>query len=793
LIDQIIINTNGYYTFKKVHPLILVYILPNIPSNMGTIISCDSTMTNIDDTSEKYSPLFSSPIFHCGCCNTETMADDLTGCISQQEVIMESHEMEARNAAVSYSRKLVFTNTSDDSEGGRTALDLNMVHPSSPPFLGTSYWISIGIDAGGGVLPLLNVSQNNHGMLGDDDDDDDISVESSAIHTSCITASTRDLTGTYSYPTSSCSCSSSQHQPSQSSPNFILQNTSCNVSTPCHTPQQQQQQPPLEKSSVSTDITVSCTSLIVPVKAETARRLFGNRDDLLYSQDNYQYRDPISISRDDDSLHDGDYDYNNILNVTTVACEKNSYSIPPSPDNKTSTIISPVCTNAIVSCCDRDCQDGSGTSLPRTPDSQLSSPYSPKSEGGSISSIILRNGILVKRSPSSSSSPNLTPITISPTSTTTSNTTNTTYSTNASFKLDILLSDTVDILDGVHGLDENGATRHVNTLPSFQEGNPIRLRVTEFYAGYSSDGLQQTTWGNGCDGSTTHPTYAGDSNNNNSNNNNNRNNNDSLNVSGISLLSTEEQQHFFSYDPYFSAGQYLIEQTDTGDGYGNKLRFLMGEQYMTLQDGDGIVWAVTRSRHTLCPSTVIYSPKERYPGQIPSSHRPTPQQRCGDYPNLDAGEDAGVELYPWALVKKEGTRMDDDVVIHLAAEVSRACSGGGFGGGMGGNRRKLIGGLFDSRVSFRSRHGFDAKEAHSYTTMCRVEVEEEEEQEGCVREGKNKEENQGREIPCCIILRDSINRDIADVTIAPGIDPLLIICYLAVHAKMDVEPKLCEQ
>ena len=37
-------------------------------------------------------------------------------------------------------------------------------------------------------------------------------------------------------------------------------------------------------------------------------------------------------------------------------------------------------------------------------------------------------------------------------------------------------------------------------------------------------------------------------------------------------------------------------------------------------------------------------------------------------------------------------------------------------------------------------------------------------------------------------MQDPTNVDAVDVTIAPGIDPLLMVCYLASHSKMDVEP-----
>ena len=44
--------------------------------------------------------------------------------------------------------------------------------------------------------------------------------------------------------------------------------------------------------------------------------------------------------------------------------------------------------------------------------------------------------------------------------------------------------------------------------------------------------------------------------------------------------------------------------------------------------------------------------------------------------------------------------------------------------------------------------------------------------------------------PCSLIIKEPYDFDASDVTISPGIDPLLIICYLSIHSKMDIEPKL---
>ena len=76
-----------------------------------------------------------------------------------------------------------------------------------------------------------------------------------------------------------------------------------------------------------------------------------------------------------------------------------------------------------------------------------------------------------------------------------------------------------------------------------------------------------------------------------------------------------------------------------------------------------------------------------------------------------------------------------------------------------------MGGLFDKRPMFRSRHGFDGWDNHQHTVVNRIN-------------------NEDKEVPCCIMMRNQIQRDVFDITIAPGIDPLMIICYMAVHSKM---------
>jgi len=278
---------------------------------------------------------------------------------------------------------------------------------------------------------------------------------------------------------------------------------------------------------------------------------------------------------------------------------------------------------------------------------------------------------------------------------------------------------TVYVPDGVC----HNSSRHVNTLPSLRQYRPIRLTVTESYVGYSSSGELTSQSKNSLD--EDHPTL-------------------------------------FSYDPYFSSGQYTIS-TLSGRPYGNNLSVQMGAKYMTLQDGEGRVYAVTRSRHTFIPSHVIYSPKEMYKGQIPSSHRSVTAGLQGE--QLNAGADGVVKLYPWALVQKEGRRMDHEVRMHMVLPPSEG----------GSNASQVIEGIFDSQPTFRAKHGFDAKGIHCDTVLYRVENDETE-----------------TSVPCSLVLRNRMNHDEYDITIAPGIDPLMIICYLAIHSKMDVEPTLCD-
>ena len=343
--------------------------------------------------------------------------------------------------------------------------------------------------------------------------------------------------------------------------------------------------------------------------------------------------------------------------------------------------------------------------------------------------------------------------------------------------------------------------RHVTTLPSLERGRPIRLRVTEFYSGafcpYNSSGSarsERRVDAGGVRGEKEEDGWT---------------------------LGTADYHSHFSFDPFINSGRYTVT-TPSGRPWGNGLSVNMGSGgYQTMHDRGGNVLAVTRSRHSFVPSHVIYSPKPRFVNQIPSTHRPPTVFVDGDgpfgavstvtsnggmssspsrglrVPSPPAAGDPGlVRLYPWALVKKEGRRMDSPVSVHMVERgdtVHVAQAGGGIN--------------FSKLSSYRSRHGFaDGTGGHTHTVITRVERKrrrkgpggggrwdgERRRAVGRGDGGDGNDEYDETEVPCCLILRDSSLGNVFNLTIAPGIDPLLVICYLAVHAKMDVEPILSD-
>lgn len=646
------------------------------------------------------------------CSKNDSVMDDDTHTLEGEHIIqqMKMKQQASKNRLEKRMEEL-FPNSN---------FDLDKIHPHEPPYLGTSYWQPIPTHSPSSssrnlmnVAPLTPPRTIEHPINKQNTPPTSplISPTSSTTPSKQYRRSLFD-NGQHHHPHHHLDSTTQQHPEDHNivaSP-FLLHNAHT-ISTP--------RVRSLGDSSSSTIRTSTTTSTMVteatsPLVSFTPRRLFGDREELLFQQPHNGDDHDVDCYWDNDHSLNPSSSKNEMSEAAMVAASRADFC----GEVEYSTSIQHV-HQALDPC---SCNNASTSTPPTSPGGnanvhQNEVPPSPTYHynDDEESIITFRNGLLVKKT---IYSPSKTSCDASRTSTLT----------------------TVHIPDG----RRKSNRQHVNTLPSLRVGKPIRLRVTESYAGYSSPEIVpgEANNGDGCG--------AKDS--------------DALNesgVSGSSLLTEEEAQQFFSYDPYFSSGEYTVTKP-SGRPYGNGLSVKMGEQYMTLQDLNGRVWAVTRSRHTFVPSSVIYSPKPRYEGQIPSSHRP--------YSERGEGVEGEVDLYPWAIIKKDGRRMDHDATIHLVSTNA-----------MDMDKKKLIGGIFDPKPSYRSRHGFDDNGGHSHTMVYRVESSE-----------SNEDNESCEEVPCCILLRDEVKRDVFDVTIAPGIDPLLIICYMAVHSKMDVEPKLCD-
>lgn len=317
--------------------------------------------------------------------------------------------------------------------------------------------------------------------------------------------------------------------------------------------------------------------------------------------------------------------------------------------------------------------------------------------------------------------------------------------------------------------------RHFSTLPSPIYGEPIRLRVTE--SGLSG-------------GHSNHHSF-----------NSSRSTGSGINHTMSNHTHNSSPGDFFSYDPYFSTGKYTIT-LPTGNPYGNGLVMKMGCEFMILEDSRGCVLAVIKSLRTHTPSTVVYAPKARFAGQIASGHRLTRQTKgCGGGGKkrsiavvVDGNNDGmmteGEALYPWALISKDGRTMRDDCTVHLVNDDAKGSSKRGAGTSSSSK------GIFNTKPTFCGRHGFDERQLHTHTVVSRTTTTgpsaRDRKQGNIGMSGSNTHSSGSASLedakPCCVIVRDPTNLDAADITIAPGIDPLLMICYLASHSKMDVEP-----
>mmetsp|Transcript_37062 Transcript_37062/g.81182 ORF Transcript_37062/g.81182 Transcript_37062/m.81182 type:complete len:622 (+) Transcript_37062:311-2176(+) len=292
----------------------------------------------------------------------------------------------------------------------------------------------------------------------------------------------------------------------------------------------------------------------------------------------------------------------------------------------------------------------------------------------------------------------------------------------------------------IHGIPESPTSEHNgksspsryhSSLPSKVEGCPIRLRIADVAADAKKSSRDD----------------------------------DELTVSS---------SDYFSFRlPFFSASEYAVT-TPSNRPWGNGIVVKTDDpNRMKVEDRNGNVVAIMRNRNTFVPSHVIYSTRPRYPGQQPRSHR-------GDVRGIGSNDisfesaptddidGSIVHLYPWALVKKIGRKRSDFVSIHMAipdsvSEVTPA-------------KTDMNG--FSTEASFRGRHGFDGHGGHSHTVVSRIECPSPSRGE-CAEE---------KEVPCCLIFRNPAKEATFDATIAPGIDPVLVICYLTLHARMDSEP-----
>ena len=295
---------------------------------------------------------------------------------------------------------------------------------------------------------------------------------------------------------------------------------------------------------------------------------------------------------------------------------------------------------------------------------------------------------------------------------------------------------------------------------------------------------------------------------------------------------TPEDEYYFSYDPHFPLmSEYNITNYQDGKPYGNGLVLKMGgydgrrrrkninnnnapsslsvsqsggfasaSQFMILEDRIGNVPCVIKSLRTHIPSMILYSPKARYVGQKPSGHRLVSRHKVDECMSSNAAttttiiddngehddiDDNSVALYPWALIGKNGRTREDECMIHLVKINDSAM----IYNTAGRSSPLTSNGIFHSDPSFRGRHGFDERGLHTHTVVHRITSPMKSTEKIPNTPSSNSENNVILDcgVPCCLMIRDPSNVDSVDLTIAPGIDPLLMICYLACHTKMDVE------
>ena len=285
-----------------------------------------------------------------------------------------------------------------------------------------------------------------------------------------------------------------------------------------------------------------------------------------------------------------------------------------------------------------------------------------------------------------------------------------------------------------HGPNGQAQNEVRSSLPSQKPGSPIRLRLTD------------TTK---CQ------------------NNNSQDESDEWSISS---------SDFFSFrTPFFSSFEFAVT-TPSGRPWGNGVIARMEDpNRIQVEDGDGNVLAIMRNAHTIVPSHIVYGSKPRFPGQRARSYRGGTKDANSQNVSFEslasggAGDDGDfVQYYPWALIKKDGRLRGDSVSIHMAiAEQQEQANEPRV------TANRLKG--FSHTAAYRGQHGFDGHGDLSHTLVSRIQQ-------------NGGEETDETGAPCCLILPSPVREGVFDVTIAPGIDPVLIICYVTLHVRMDSEP-----
>lgn len=232
---------------------------------------------------------------------------------------------------------------------------------------------------------------------------------------------------------------------------------------------------------------------------------------------------------------------------------------------------------------------------------------------------------------------------------------------------------------------------------------------------------------------------------------------------------------YFSFrTPFFSSSEFAVT-TPSGRPWGNGIIVKMeAPNRMQVQDSDGNVLAIMQNAHTIVPSHIVYGSKPRFPGQRARTYRGGAKDANSQdvsFESLASGNvdnDDFVQYYPWAMIKKDGRLRGDSVSIHMAIAEQQDQANEPR---MTANRLKG----FSHTPAYRSQHGFDGHGDLSHTLVSRIQ-----------HSGGEEADETGA--PCCLILPSPVRDGVFDITIAPGIDPVLIICYFSLHVRMDSEP-----